>query len=384
MSRQSVHFCALLVFVSLALAACGSQAPAAPAEIRIGLITTLTGELAESTGKETVDAVKLAIQPLNDAGGLVVGGRKLKVTLVIEDDQDKAELATSTAQKLVNQDQVVALIGSSISRNAIPTADVAERARVPMISPNSTNPATTAGKQYAFRVAFIDPFQGQVLARFALSDLGARKAAVLYDVASAYNKGIAEVFKQVFTEGGGEVVAFETYTTGEKDFSAQLARIKESGATVLFLPNYDNDIPAQAQQARQANIHATLLGADTWSAIKPGDRTHLEGSFFSSGWNPNVSGEQSQAFVKAFRQVYGREPNDISALAYDAAGLLFQAIQSQGKIDPESIRTGLANTRGYTGVTGMITYQGGGDPVKSAVINQIKDGKFVLYKQINP
>ena len=129
MSRQSVCVCALLMFASLVLAACGSQAPAAPAEIRIGLITTLTGELAESTGKETIDAVKLAIQPLNDAGGLLVGGRKLKVTLVIEDDQDKAELATSTAQKLINQDQVVALIGSSISRNAIPTADVAERAR---------------------------------------------------------------------------------------------------------------------------------------------------------------------------------------------------------------------------------------------------------------
>jgi branched-chain amino acid transport system substrate-binding protein len=384
MSRQPVRVCALLVFVSLVLAACGLEAPAAPAEIRIGLITTLTGALAESNGKETVDAVKLAIQPLNDAGGLEVGGRKLKVTLLIEDDQDKAELATSTAQKLINQDQVVALIGSSISRNAIPNADVAERAHVPMISPNSTNPATTAGKQYAFRVAFIDPFQGRAIARFALADLGAKQAAVLYDVASAYNKGIAEVFKQVFTEGGGQVVAFETYTTGEKDFGSQLVRIKQSGATVLFLPNYDNEVPAQAQQARQLGIQAILLGSDTWSAIKPGDRTNLDDAFFSSGWNPDVSGEQSQAFVKAFRQAYGREPNDLSAMAYDAAGLLFQAIQSQGKIDPESIRTGLANTRGYAGVTGTISYQGSGDPLKSAVINQIKDGKFILYKQVNP
>jgi branched-chain amino acid transport system substrate-binding protein len=370
--------------LTLGLLACAPPPAAAPAEVRIGLITTLSGDLAESYGTPTVDAARLAIQPVNDGGGLDLGGRKQKVTLVIEDDQDRAEVAARSAQKLINQDKVVALIGPSLSRNAIPVADVAENARIPMISPNSTNPATTAGKKYVFRVDFIDPFQGRVIARFARDELHAQNAAVLYDVASAYNKGIAEVFKQAFTEAGGEVVAFETYTTGEKSFSQQIARIKQSGASVLFLPNYDNDVPAQAQQARLAGISAILLGSDTWGTLKSDSLGELEGSFFSTDWTIDAPGEESQAFVKRFRDTYSRAPNNIAALAYDAAGLLFQAIQSQGRIDPESIRAGLANTRGYAGVTGTITYQGSGDPIKSAVINQIKDGKFVLYKLVNP
>ncbi len=385
MPQRLLRWCALFLSACLALVACGAQAPAAgPGEIRIGLIATLSGDLAESFGDETVDSVRLAIQPLNDAGGLEVAGRKYQVTLVIEDDQDKAELAASAAQKLINQDQVVALIGSSISRNAIPAADVAERSRVPMISPNSTNPATTAGKQYAFRVAFLDPFQGRVMARFALEDLGAQRAAVLYDVASAYNRDIAEVFRQVFSEGGGEVVAFETYTTGESDYRPQLARIRASGATVLFLPNYDNELPAQVEQAREVGIDATLLGSDAWSTLSPDVRAALEGSFFTTGWSRNLANAQSQAFVKAFRETYGREPNDISATAYDSVGLLLHAIQTQGKFDAESIRAGLAATSGYAGVTGTISYQGSGDPIKSAVINRIEGGEVVLHKQIDP
>ena len=370
--------------LTLGLVACALPPAAAPAEVHIGLITTLSGELAESYGTPTVDAARLAIQPVNDGGGLDVGGRKQKVTLVIEDDQDRAEVAAAAAQKLINQEKVVALIGPSLSRNAIPVADVAENARIPMISPDSTNPATTAGKKYAFRAAFIDPFQGRVIARFARDDLHAQKAAVLYDIASAFNKGIAEVFKQAFTDGGGEVVAFESYTTGEKAFGPQLARIKQSGASVLFLPNYDNDVPAQAQQARQAGISATLLGADSWSTIPPGDRVDLEGGFFSGSWSSGLTSEQAQAFIKAFRQPYNSEPNDVSALTYDAVGLLLEAIRNQNRADPEAIRAGLAGIKDYKGVTGDIGYAGSGDPVKSAVISQVKDGKFVLYKQVNP
>ena len=368
----------------LMVVACTLAPATPPVEIRIGLITTLSGDLADAFGPPTVDAAKLAIQPVNDAGGLELGGQRQKVTLVIEDDQDRAEVAAGAAQKLINQEKVVALIGPSVSRNAIPVADVAESAHMPMISPNSTNPATTAGKKYAFRAVFIDPFQGRVIARFARDDLQAQKAAVLYDIASAYNKGIAEVFKQAFTESGGEVVAFEPYTTGEKTFSAQLARIKQSGASVLFLPNYDNEVPSQAQQARQAGISATLLGSDTWSTIKPADRAVLEGGFFSGSWSSALPSDQAQAFVKAFRQLYNSEPTDISALTYDAFGLLFEAIKSQKKAEPEAIRDGLAGIKDYKGVTGSIGYLGSGDPVKSAVISQIKDGAFVLYKQVNP
>jgi len=365
--------------------ACAVPTPAPPPpEIRIGLITTLSGDLAESFGTSTVDAAKLAIQPVNDRGGLDLGGRKQKLTLLVEDDQDRAERATQAAQKLINQDKVVALIGPSLSRNAIPVADVAESAGIPMISPDSTNPATTAGKKYAFRADFIDPFQGQVIARFARDELHAQNAAVLYDVASAYNKGIAEVFKQVFTEAGGQVVAFESYTTGEKSFSQQMARIKQSAATILFLPNYDNDIPVQAQQARQAGISGTLLGSDTWASLKTDSLGELAGSFFSTNWTVDTPGQESQAFIKRFQDAYNHPPTNVSALTFDTVGLLLASMTGQGRAEPEAIRAGLAATKDYAGVTGKIGYQGTGDPVKSAVIEQIKDGKMVLYKQVNP
>jgi branched-chain amino acid transport system substrate-binding protein len=223
-----------------------------------------------------------------------------------------------------------------------------------------------------------------VIARFAIDQLHAKKAGVLYDVASAYNKGIAEVFKQAFTEGGGQVVAFESYTTGEHDFSVQLQRIKGQEPDVLFLPNYDNEIPAQVHQARQAGIRATLVGSDTWGSIKPADRAELEGAYFSVGWSAELTSESSLKFVQFFRQTYNREPNDVAALSYDAVNLLLQVIKNQGKADPASIRDGLAGVKAYQGVTGNITYQGSGDPVKSAVISQVNGGKFVLYQQVDP
>jgi branched-chain amino acid transport system substrate-binding protein len=377
---------ALVLIVGITGGACMPGVPTGtPAEVRLGLITTLTGELAESYGSSTVDAAKLAVQPINDAGGLDLGGQKYKVTLFIEDDQDRAEVATRAAQKLINQDRVVALVGPSLSRNAIPVADVAEGAHIPMISPNSTNPATTVGKKYVFRVDFIDPFQGRVIARFARDELHASSAAVLYDVASAYNKGIAEVFKDVFAESGGRVVAFESYTSGEKDFRQQIARIKQSGADVLFLPNYDNDVPMQAQQVHQNGITATLLGADAWGTLKPENLGELEGSFFSTDWTIEAPAARSQEFVKRFRDAYSRPPNNIAALAYDSVGLLLTSLRIQGKADPEAIRSGLSGITDYAGATGTIGYGGGnGDPVKSALILQIKGGQVVLARQVDP
>lgn len=366
----------------LGLAACGPQLRQ-ETEIRIGVVAPLTGDIA-NVGQSTLEAAQLVVQGVNDAGGLDVGGRKQKVVLVIKDNQDKAEVAVSAAQSLINQESVVAIVGPQASRNAIPVANVAESAHIPMISPWSTNPETTAGKQYVFRVAFIDPFQGRVMARFAIEELRVHKAAVLYDVASAYNKGIAEIFKQVFEEAGGQVVAFESYTTGEEDFSQQLARIRDNGAEVLFLPNYYNEVPSQAEQARQMGINVPLIGSDTWGGVEPADRQELEGAFFSTHYAPDIANEQAQAFIETYRQVYSRVPDDVAALTYDAFGLLFQAIQSQGQADPESIRNGLSSIERYTGVTGTMEYRGTGDPVKSAVVLQIQEGDFVFYKLASP
>jgi len=247
----------LILIATVVLVGCSTTQPQ-ETEIRIGVIAPLTGEIP-NVGTSTKEAAEMAVQQINDAGGLEVAGEKYKITIFIEDNQDKAEAAVAAAQRLINQESVVAIVGPQASRNAIPVSDVAESAGIPMISPWSTNPDTTAGKQYVFRVAFIDPFQGQVMARFVFEELDKHKAAVLYDIASAYNRGIAEIFKQIVTEAGGQVVAFESYTTGEQDFSAQMARILESEAEVLFLPNYYNEVPMQVQQALEAGIAANII-----------------------------------------------------------------------------------------------------------------------------
>jgi branched-chain amino acid transport system substrate-binding protein len=278
----------------------------------------------------------------------------------------------------------VALTGLHISRNAIPVGEIAESSRIPMISGKSTNPKTTAGRQYVFRVAFLDPFQAQVLARFSRHELGKSKAAVLFDEASAYNKGLAENYKQAFEEAGGQVVAFEAYVTNDEDFSKQLTAIKDSGAEILFLPNYFHEVPNQVKQARELGLTIPLIGSDSWGVLKKEDLPLVEGGFFTTHFAPDVDTDVAQKFVTAYQAAYGKDPIDTAAATYDAMGLLFKAITSQGKADPESIRQGIANLGQYQGVTGNIEYKGSGDPVKSAVIMQVKDGVAKFYKFATP
>lgn len=382
---QRLASCLLwLLVLSLGLGgllSCG--APEEAQTIRIGVIAPLTGSIP-LVGQSTVNAAQLAVNEVNDAGGLSVDGQALQIELVVEDDEDKKESAVSAAQKLINQSGVVAIVGPQASRNAIPAAAIAENAQVPLVSPWSTNPETTAGRKYVFRVAFIDPFQGRVMARFAIEELGAQKAAVLYDVASEYNKGVAEIFQQVFQDAGGQVVAFESYTTGEEDFSSQLAAIKASGADVLFLPNYYSEIPLQAGQAREMGLDLPIIGADAWGPLEADDLVDLEGSFFSTHYATDIASPVAQAFVASYEAAYGQVPDDVAALTYDAFGLLFEAIRSQGKADSESIRNGLASIRRYEGVTGVMEFQSTGDPVKSAVILKIEGGQLVFYRLAEP
>ncbi len=385
MRKVSFRIMLLLVLSLLlmgTLLGCGGK-ETTPAEIKIGVIAPISGDISV-VGQSTVNAAQLAVKEVNDAGGLEVAGKKRKVTLFIEDNKDQATAAANAVLKLVNQNNVVAIIGPQASRNAIPAAAAAENAHIPLISPWSTNPDTTAGKEYVFRAAFIDPFQGRVLARFTIEELGATEAAVLYDEASAYNRGIAEIYKQVFEEAGGKIVAYEAYTTGETDFSKQLAAIKDSGAKVLFLPNYYNEVPLQVKQARDMGLEIAFLGSDSWGGLEPEDRSALEGSFFSTHYAPDIESEKAQAFIQAYREAYGDTPDDVAALTYDAFGLLFKAITTQPEVTPDAVRNGLRSIGRYEGVTGAMEYRGSGDPVKSAVILQIQNGDFHFYKLANP
>ncbi len=351
--------------------------------IPIGLVAPISGSI-RNVGQSTIEAAELAVREINQAGGLTLGGQPHKVVLLIEDNHDDPQEAVRVVWKLINEQNVVAFVGPQASRNAIPVAKVAEEAQVPMVTPWSTHPETTRGKQNVFRVAGVDDLQGQVLAHFVHQDLRIQRVAVLYDVTSAYNKGLAEIFKQAFEAAGGHVVAFETYTTGEQDFNRQLVRIRDSQAELIFLPNYGSEIPNQVHQARQLGITARFIGGDTWFTIGPDRRPALEGMFFSAHWAPDIANAKAQEFIKTYRKAFERDADDVAALTYDAFGLLFQAIRDQGSFTPAAIRAGLAAIKQYEGVSGTTTYQGTGDPIRSAVILQITQGENIFYKLVNP
>jgi len=377
----------LLIVMGLLVTACR---PAAPATIKIGLNAELTGGVPV-VGASCKNGAELAVEEVNNAGGLEVGGKKYKIELLIEDNEDKAESAAAAAQKL-NAAGVLLMIGPNASRNAIPASTVAEANKMPMISPWSTNPKTTIDpdtgqpKKYVMRACFIDDFQGVVAAKFAMTELGSKKPAVLYAVDSEYNKGIAEIFKRTMEENGIPVVAFETYTTGDKDFSAQLTKIKEAGADSLFLPNYYTEVPLQVQQAHKLGFTGVIFGSDSWGAAELIDLCGpaCEGYFFTTHYATDIATPKAQAFIKAYEAKYGKTPDDVAALTYDSFGLAFQAIQAAGKIDREAVNQALHSITRYEGVTGVMAFKGTGDPVKSAVVLQIKGGKFVYYTTAEP
>jgi branched-chain amino acid transport system substrate-binding protein len=388
--KKSSLVLAVMLIASMLLAACGTGAQGDV--IKVGVVAELTGDIP-AVGASCKNAAELAVKEVNDAGGLTIDGKTYKIELYVEDNAGKADQSASAASKLITQQNVVAIIGPNASRYAIPASEIAESSKVVLISPWSTNPKTTLKgdttdpKQYVFRAAFIDPFQGRVVAKFALDQLGAKKAAVLYDVASDYNKGIAEFFKQTYEANGGTVVAFETYTTGDKDFTAQLTKIKDAGPDVIFLPNYYSEVPLQIQQAHRLGITVPFLGSDSWGSAEliklcgP----ECEGYYFSTHYAPDAATPVATKFIEAYKTTYGATPDDVAALTYDSFGLLWEALKLAGKVDRESIRTGMTTITDYAGVTGNMAFvAGSGDPVKSAVILQIKGDKFVWFANANP
>lgn len=378
MTGMALAFSLLSLFVACA------KSPDRPEEIRVGFIVPLTGPL-KGDGQRYIMGAKLAVEQVNQRGGLKVGQQQRKITLLIEDDKDNPDEAVAAANKLINQQNVVALLGIPISRNAIPVAEVAENAQIPMITSGSTNPATTQGKKFVFRTVFIDPFQGRVMAAFALKNLSFKRAAVLYEVSSPYSQGVADFFKEFYSQNGGKIVAFETYTADtNQNFQKQLKTIRDRQPQVLFLPNIFNDVKIQAQQSREQGIKVPMIGSDTWDVPELFSVKELQTGFYSTYYDINIKTPENLAFIKDFQQTFNQNPGNVEASTYDAFGLLFQAIKSQGSSDPLAIQKGLSGIKNYAGVSGILEYRGTGDPIRSAVIKQIKDNKSVFYKQVNP
>ncbi len=368
----------LLLSTGAGLAGC-AEPPAASRYIVIGVIEPFLGN------PQNVRGATLAVEEINQAGGLVVDGRRRTIRLLAEDTEESPENAVRKALGLITRERAVALVGLPQSHNAIPVAKVAEGHRIPMISTLSTHPETTADKEYVFRLAFLDSLQGQVMAAFAFHDLGLTRVAVLFDASSTYSSGLAEDFRSGLQAAGGLVTAFESFTKDAVDIGPQTARIRESGAEALFLPNYTALVPGHLRQASELGFIGTFLGGDTWGLIPAGTLSPPTSAYFSDVWAPDAPGVEASAFISSYRRAFGAAPASSAALAYDAIMMICEAIRSQEKADPASIRRGLASISDFEGVSGAIRFAGSGDPLRSVFVRRVDEGGSVsFHKEIRP
>jgi branched-chain amino acid transport system substrate-binding protein len=350
-------------------------------DIPVGEYASRTGGSA-SFGVSSHNGTALAIDEVNEAGGVL--GRKLK--LIAEDDQSQAGQPATIARKLISQDKVVAVLGEVASSKSLEAAPICQQNKIPMISPASTNPKVTEVGDYIFRVCFIDPFQGTVMAKFAASK-GWKKIAVLTDVKQDYAVGLAEFFIKGAKANGIEIVKEQKYSTGDKDFKPQLTSLKASKPDAIFVPGYYAEVALIAKQAKLLGIKAPLLGGDGWvgeSLLKVAGNA-LDGSFFSCHFSAEDKAPGVQNFVKKYKAKYGGAvPDDMAALGYDSAMILVDAIKRAGTTDGEKLRDAIATTKDYQGVTGVITLDAQRNAQKPAVILTIGKGGFQFVDTVNP
>ena len=362
--------------------------------IKIGINAPITGDIPK-VGEGTKFAAQMWLEDIKAAGGLKVGGKKYSVELVIEDNESKAESAVKVTTKMITADEVLVIVGPQASKQAVPAGGIANKYKTPMISPWSTNPDTTMDRPYVFRAPFLDPFQGPVLANFITEEFRFKKAAVLYDVASDYPKGLAEFFKKAWEDrhGPGSVVAFESFTTKDKDFSSQLTKIKNSGAQVLFTPQYYNEVALIVQQAHELGWKKPIVGSDSWGSAETVKLCGKDcyGLFFSTHYAAAGATGATKKFIDRYNKKYGYVPDDVAALTWDSLKIVQKAIQDTGGItgnlkkDRDRVRDAMGRIRKFKGITGEMTFTEEGDPIKCAVIVRISDkGEFEFYKSVCP
>ena len=392
--RKVLWFTVLCLVLGLA----ASQVMAAGQEtIKIGFNIPLTGDIPK-VGEGSKYAAEMLKEEINGKGGLKVGNKTYQLDFIYEDNESKAESATTAAIKLITQDGVLGIIGPQSSKQAIPAGEINNSYKTPMISPWSTNPKTTKDRPYVFRGCFLDPFQGPVAANFVTKEFKATKAAVLYDIASDYPKGLAEYFKEAFEKlhGPGSVVAFETFTTKDRDFSAQLTKIVNSGADVLFTPQYYDEVPLIVKQAHELGWKKPIMGSDSWGSAELMKLcgSDCNGLFFSTHYAAAGAKGATKEFIDAYNKKYGYIPDDVAALTWDSMGLMIKAIQNTGGLtgniekDRDAVKDQLSKLKDYDGITGKMTFdyeKSGGDPIKCAVVVKINDkGEFEFFESVCP
>ena len=355
--------------------------PAGSDTILLGEVGSLTGAQA-TFGISTRNGIELALKEANAAGG--VKGKKLAVR--VYDNQGRADEAAQAVTRLITQDKVVLVLGEVASSNSLAMAEKAQAAGVPMITPSSTNPSVTEKGDYIFRVCFIDPFQGYVMAKFARENLKVDKVAILQDNKSAYSIGLTEVFQSKFAEMGGKIVGTESYSQGDTDFRGQLTALKKTKPQAIYVPGYYSDVGVIARQARELGLMVPLMGGDGWDSEKLFELagTALEGSYFSNHYSPDNPDPKVQKFIADYKAAYGGVPDALAALGYDAAKVAINALEKAPDLSGPAIRNAIAQTKGFPGVAGTISLDEKRNAVKPAVILKVTGGKTEFVTTINP
>ena len=361
---------------------CGKKAE----KIRIGGIFPMTGGSA-TFGQSSKQGMQLAVDEFNAKGGIAINGKKLLVNPIYDDTAGMPEQAANVCRKQIDQDQVSAIVGAVMSKNSKAIAPICQSKEVVMVSPASTNPDVTLVGNFIFRVCFIDPFQGTVMARYAYNNLKVTKAAILYDNGNDYNKGLAHFFEQEFEKLGGEIVSKQAFTDEEKtvDFKAQLTTIKSAEPEFLYLPNYYAASALILKQAKEIGLDVPAGGGDGWDSdklVEIGGEA-VEGGVFSNHFSKEDQSPEVQRFVTKYREKHGADPDALASLAYDAAFVLLSAIEKAGSLKGADIRDAL-KTIHFKGATGNITFDENRNPIKSAVILQIKNGQQQYLTTVNP
>jgi branched-chain amino acid transport system substrate-binding protein len=370
-------------------AASGSSASASQTAgngaIVFGHVASLSGSEA-TFGQSTDRGIKLAVEEWNAKGG--VKGHKLEVKTL--DNQGKPEESAVAATRLVAQDKVNVLLGEVASSRSLAMAPIADRYQVPMITPSSTNPKVTKDgtktRPYVFRVCFIDPFQGTVMAKFARDNLKISKVGVLRDVGNDYSMGLADYFIAKFKELGGTIVSDESYKAGDQDFKAQLTSIKNRGPEAVYVPGYYTDVALIARQARELGMQVPLMGGDGWDSPKLfeiGGKA-IEGCYYSNHYSHEDPEPRIQSFVKKYKEKWGETPDGLAASGYDAANVAIDAMQRASDLGGPAIKDAIASTKDYPGVTGVITIDADHNAVKPAVVLEVKNGTSKYVTTVKP
>lgn len=364
----------------LAAAACQPGGTAGGDKVKIGVFMSLTGSTAQF-GISSTNGIKMAADEINAAGG--INGKQIE--LLVQDDRSDAQEAATIVTKFVTQDGVHGILGEVASSRTIAAAPIAQNAKVPLLTPSSTNPEVTKKGDYIFRSCFIDPVQGAAMSQFAGKTLGKRRAALMVDRKNDYSTGLEKVINEIFPKFGGQVVVTQSFQEGDTDFNGQLTSIKGANPDVIFIPGYYGDVALIAKQARDKGLNVPLIGGDGWDSAQLytiGGQA-IVGSYFTNHYSPYDTDPKVQKFVQGYQKLYGQVPDALAATAYDAAHIMFDAIKRANSLDGKAIRDALAATKDFPGVTGTVNFNANRDAVKPIMMIRVDEGgKYAIQERV--